>query len=341
VRWRTGTPPARLLAFVAAAGLALAAASARGADNAPTLRSRANALRSQSSSLAARSHAALLRLYSIETQLSDARARLAALERRAESLARARRQTAHDLQIARSAVAVSHRRLAQRLRVLYEQGEVDPVAVVLGASSLDDAITGIENLNRSARFDQSVLDETLRARAHLRAVAARLAARSAAVEKARTAAAATADALATARADRLAFLADLHAQERMNAHRIAVLDSAAQAAEVRSAAVTPVTAAIVVVQDAPAQSSGQTLTVLATGYSLSGSTATGLPTGWGVVAVDPSVIPLGTRLSIPGYGSGVAADVGGAVRGATIDLWFPTDAQARAWGRRTVTVRLH
>jgi 3D (Asp-Asp-Asp) domain-containing protein len=99
--------------------------------------------------------------------------------------------------------------------------------------------------------------------------------------------------------------------------------------------------AVAPVQDAPAQASGRTLTVLATGYSLSGSTATGLPVGWGVVAVDPSVIPLGTRLSIPGYGQGVAADVGGSVHGAAIDLWFPTPAQARAWGRRAVTITLH
>ena len=53
------------------------------------------------------------------------------------------------------------------------------------------------------------------------------------------------------------------------------------------------------------------------------------------------MIPLGTRLTIPGYGEGVAADTGSGVRGATIDLWFPTLAQARAWGRRTVTITLH
>jgi 3D (Asp-Asp-Asp) domain-containing protein len=81
--------------------------------------------------------------------------------------------------------------------------------------------------------------------------------------------------------------------------------------------------------------------VSSTGYSLPGHTATGLPVGWGVVAVDPSVIPLGTKLTIPGYGEGVAADVGPGVRGATIDLWFPTLAQARAWGRRTLTITLH
>ena len=83
------------------------------------------------------------------------------------------------------------------------------------------------------------------------------------------------------------------------------------------------------------------MSVVATGYSLGGSTATGLPVGWGVVAVDPSVIPLGTRMTIPGYGEGVAADVGSGISGAAIDLWFPSDAAANAWGRRAVTITLH
>ncbi|HXH95616.1 MAG TPA: 3D domain-containing protein, partial [Gaiellaceae bacterium] len=91
---------------------------------------------------------------------------------------------------------------------------------------------------------------------------------------------------------------------------------------------------------APAAGGG-TLQVSSTGYSLPGHTATGLPVGWGVVAVDPRVIPLGTKLVIPGYGEGVAADVGPGVRGAMIDLWFPTLAQARAWGRQTVTITLN
>ena len=53
------------------------------------------------------------------------------------------------------------------------------------------------------------------------------------------------------------------------------------------------------------------------------------------------MIPLGTRMTIPGYGEGIAADTGSAVVGATIDLWFPTLSQARDWGRRTVTISLH
>jgi 3D (Asp-Asp-Asp) domain-containing protein len=85
---------------------------------------------------------------------------------------------------------------------------------------------------------------------------------------------------------------------------------------------------------------GTELTVSATGYALSGRTATGLPVGWGIAAVDPSVIPLGTHFYVPGYGEAVAADTGGAIYGSTVDLWFPTETQANAWGRRTVTIVL-
>jgi 3D (Asp-Asp-Asp) domain-containing protein len=59
-----------------------------------------------------------------------------------------------------------------------------------------------------------------------------------------------------------------------------------------------------------------------------------------VVAVDPTVIPLGTRMYIPGYGPGIAADTGTAIKGLRIDLWFPTLEQTYQWGKRTVTITL-
>ena len=78
----------------------------------------------------------------------------------------------------------------------------------------------------------------------------------------------------------------------------------------------------------------------AIGYSLRGRTSSGLPVGHGIAAVDPNVIPLGTRMLVPGYGEAVAADTGGSVRGAVIDLWFPTVAAALRWGRQTVVIQL-
>jgi 3D (Asp-Asp-Asp) domain-containing protein len=87
------------------------------------------------------------------------------------------------------------------------------------------------------------------------------------------------------------------------------------------------------------------LSMVATAYTAScggcsGMTASGRPAGHGVVAVDPRVIPLGTRMYIPGYGHAVAGDTGGAIRGHRIDLGFNSNAQAYRFGRRSVTVYL-
>ena len=95
----------------------------------------------------------------------------------------------------------------------------------------------------------------------------------------------------------------------------------------------------------------QVLTMLATAYDPGpastgkrpgdpgyGVTATGMRAGYGVVAVDPRVIPFYTRLFIPGYGYAVAADTGGAIVGHRIDLGFTTYGEAIHWGRRTVPV---
>lgn len=80
------------------------------------------------------------------------------------------------------------------------------------------------------------------------------------------------------------------------------------------------------------------LRVDAVAYHLPGRTALGVPVGRGVVAVDPKLIPLGTRLYVPGYGRAIAADVGIAIKGKIIDLWMPNDAAARKWGRKSVTI---
>lgn len=73
-------------------------------------------------------------------------------------------------------------------------------------------------------------------------------------------------------------------------------------------------------------------------YSLDGITASGRPVGQGIVAVDPRVIPLGTHLFVEGYGSAVAADTGGAIKGRIVDVWLPTDSQCFAWGRQQVEI---
>ncbi|WP_432642162.1 3D domain-containing protein [Acidaminococcus sp.] len=80
-----------------------------------------------------------------------------------------------------------------------------------------------------------------------------------------------------------------------------------------------------------------------TGYSpqdpgVTGITYSGIPMRRGVVAVDPVLIPLGTRMYIMGYGEGYACDIGSAIKGNKIDLAFDNRGQALEWGRRRVRV---
>ena len=83
------------------------------------------------------------------------------------------------------------------------------------------------------------------------------------------------------------------------------------------------------------------LKVDAVAYHLPGKTASGLPCAKGVVAVDPKLIPLGTKLFVPGYGRAVAADVGVGIKGRIIDVWMPNHAAARKWGRKTVVITVY
>ncbi len=92
----------------------------------------------------------------------------------------------------------------------------------------------------------------------------------------------------------------------------------------------------------PSSLSGTTITMEATAYdpSVGDTTASGLPAAVGRVAVDPTVIPLGTQLYIEGYGYAVAADTGGAIKGYKIDLFFNTYEETVVFGRRNIQVTI-
>jgi len=95
--------------------------------------------------------------------------------------------------------------------------------------------------------------------------------------------------------------------------------------------------------------SGREFYVTSTAYTAdcsncSGITATGLnlknnPNAK-VIAVDTSVIPLGTKVYVEGYGYAVAADTGGSIKGNKIDVFVPTKADAYKWGRKQVKIRI-
>ena len=71
-----------------------------------------------------------------------------------------------------------------------------------------------------------------------------------------------------------------------------------------------------------------------------GVTASGRVAAKGTIAADTSVFPFGTKMIIPGYGSGIVQDVGGSVKGSHIDIWFPSHKAATAWGTRKIKVKV-
>lgn len=78
---------------------------------------------------------------------------------------------------------------------------------------------------------------------------------------------------------------------------------------------------------------------VATAYSLRGRTASGAPVRTGIVAADPRVLPLGSKIRVEAgrySGDYLVADTGGAVKGKKIDIWIPTSREAMRFGKRKV-----
>ncbi len=319
---RTRSRAARLSAF--AAVLTLTATSA-------ALAAPGTGDRARTPTLDTRTREALLGLYALDSQLHSWHARVTSLAAEETAVRRQRASLRQELVTDEASLKTGERRLALNLRTLYEQGNVDPVAVMLGADSLAKGLGQLDTLSRVADQSRQMVAATAAARSRLLWSQLRLAAEDRRLERSLAAARQAGQRLASAAAARLAYISSLRERERMRAAQVRSVEVAAKAAQRKSQWLQ---------RTASPPAGRRRLVVSATCYDLPGRTATGMPVGRGVVAVDPSVIPLGTRVSVPGYGNGVAADVGSGVRGRVIDLWMPR-AQCARWGRRTVTIALY
>ena len=354
-------------------------------------------LKEKGAELERRSQEVLLDLFALGSRLDRARGDLARLDAQAAALARRQESARREYRAALETQSNAQLQLGGQLRLLYEQDQPDPIAVILGAASFNAAIEDLDNIKRIAHATDSVLDQAKRAKQRVSRQKAQLAAQVARTKAARDRVAAGAAELERASSERSAYLSQLRQEQALNNAQIADLQARAAAAQQRAQQVTaqvqqqqpaqadssssststsasstsapsapaapeqtttfetpstaapgePPPAAVESVSQSSSTGStasspgppksGGTMSVLVTGYCLTGKTATGLPVGPGIVAVDPSVIPLGTRMTIPGYGEGVAADVGGGVNGAHIDVWVASCSDAASF-TRTVTI---
>jgi cystine transport system substrate-binding protein len=321
-------------------------------------------LRAHGAELAAAERSARLELFALESRLASARTALAGVEARLAAVERERTASTQQLRAAKRTLAAAQRRLAAQVRALYVEEEPDVLAVFLGATSIEAALDDVDNLRRTASSTSGVVDEARTARRTVTRLVRSLTAKRQELRGLRDAAVVRARELEQAESSRRSYIAGLQAEQVLNERQIAEAVAAAEAAsaaatvETAKAELTPSIATVAAEAaapvvapppppqpspepQAPVSKNGKQLTVVATAYTIRGTTATGIPTGPGVVAVDPSVIPLGTRMTIPGYGEGVAADTGGAIKGLRIDLWVPSAAAAAAWQWKTVTITLH
>ena len=290
-----------------------------------------------------------LQLYAAESAVARARASVMRLERRRQALDARLARTRRHVAVVRSSLDATNQRVANLLRRLYVEGDADPIAVLLGARSLPAMLAGLDELERTTHANRGIAAE-LRARSRtLRTQLVRLAQVRRQLSNAERRAGAALAASERAAASRRATLAGIGRRAGVTRTRLAAIEARVKAAQRASARIerksvsapSRAEAPGAAAAPSPAAPGTRKLVVDAVAYHLPGRTASGLPVGVGVIAVDPRVIPLGTRVFVPGYGAAVAADVGSAIKGNIIDLWMPSTAAARAWGRRTVTITVY
>jgi peptidoglycan hydrolase CwlO-like protein len=177
-------------------------------------------LQQQQASLAAQEQAAVVQLYGLESRLAQARSDLAKADAQKTALEHEAAVARQELAAARKTTRNSQRRLADQLRYLYEQGEPDTIAIILGAHSLGDAIDALEAAKQTARASQTVLRTANRAQKKVKQTQAKLAQQVRAAQAARDRFAASAADLEQARSERTGFIASLRQQQALNAQQI-------------------------------------------------------------------------------------------------------------------------
>ena len=355
-----GRRPALLfLCSLLLVGLALLAGSAR-ADDPDTLRREADRLRAADAELSTAASQALLELYALERELRAAAERADALRAELARLEDEQDAARRHLELARRAEQDAQDALAARVQALYVEGSPEPLEVILGTASLESIVDAIDAVNRLSEHDDRIVAQVQQARSDLRTALEELAAREDEVRALARRAEEARARLAAAHDGKQAYLTDLSAKRELTRRQIDDLLARAGAAEERATAIeadasgpeTEPEPQPVASSPEPAAPTGgddddvspepgRQVVVTSTMYCLKGTTATGIPVAPGVVAVDPAYIPLGTRMYIPGYGEGVAADTGGAVVGWFVDMWVSSCARAAAYGKQTITITLY
>lgn len=237
--------------------------------------------------------------------------------------------------------------LEKRLRVSYKSDDTGYLEVMLGAGDFSEFLNRVDMINMIAEDDRRLIASINEAKQSQEQKLAALNQSQADLAGLLDQLDAAQSNLISAREEQKGVVASLQSRLQSNQNQISQLRAEAADIEARmaqmqnAASSTPAAAAEPGPQSPPPPAArGASFTMTATAYCLGGTTATGMPVGRGIIAVDPEVIPLGSRVNVSGYGDAIAADTGGAIVGNRIDVWLPCD-EAYSWGVRDVTLTVY
>ncbi|MHB9150403.1 MAG: 3D domain-containing protein [Thermoleophilia bacterium] len=305
---------------------------------------------------------AVVRLLILERRVTDAETDLRLAEVDLKQSQAAATEWEELAEEAAADLTTARRHYADRLVETYKVGDLGWLELLFGSDDLSQLINRTVLVGRILTQDALLAREVERAQAHaeeaVRQAESTAQERTARVQRLRAmrddlaAATRQQSELVDSLGDRLAAA---EAAARAVTQRMAEMNKSVPGSDTATAGTTRTTAGTTArttratsgttkapakIQDSPAHR-GRQLTVKSYAYALRGTTATGVPVAPGVIAVDPRVIPLGTRLYVPGYGEGIAADTGGDIKGNTIDVWMSSAQAASDWGIKTLTITVY
>ena len=296
-------------------------------------------LEARSQELGSSYQQALMDLVAVDSEVGRFSAEIASVAERQSAIQNSITEEQKRLTEVQAQLTERQSVLEKRLRGTYKSNDIGYLEVVMGAGDFSEFLDRVDMISNIAEEDRNILEAVKESR---RAEEEKLASLADKQSELSGLLAQLGDAQAnlfSAKAEQQSVVNSLESEKFATDGQLGQLQAQAASIEARMSQMQPQGSYSGGGYDGGdyAPPTGGSGSFTATAYCLGGTTATGMPVGRGIIAVDPSVIPLGSRVHVSGYGDAIAADTGGAINGNRIDVWLPC-GEAYEWGVRTVTV---
>jgi cystine transport system substrate-binding protein len=271
----------------------------------------------------------------LDSEINACKSTISQLQSKSEALGARIQALGPQIAQNQSRLSAKRKALSARARSMYVNGRYNTLEMLVTSKGVNDFFERKDMLAQVAAKDAQLIGEVKTQAAQLQASMTELKQSKKEVDQAGAEATSRQQRLESARAEKSALIAKAGAQS-------SAVVAQSNTVESKISQINPPSSGQTIVTGRP---TGNVMIMVASGYSpqepgLDDHTASGMKAQHGVVAVDPRVIPLGTRLNVEGYGNCIAGDTGSAIKGNRIDLCFDTLAECNAYGMRKVRVEI-